>query len=157
MFYHFRGPLYSVGASDGDSEYTHYCTNGGDTGKRFFVVEPEKYNLHKIEFNLDQLNGKNVSVTIDSEGHDFGLCNSPCYFCGYQVTLSFNEHYTFCPDCTAIYTECVVEKGCSHIVDHGVFVTKYPWYKSVREKAGPSVTPENTCSECNSEIFDGGW
>lgn len=88
---------------------------------------------------------------------EFGTVKEPCFFCGQEETIRHSEHYTFCPDCTAIYTRMSIEKGCEHLGRGTVWVTRYPWYKRIRETARPHVKPDDRCNVCDSPILEGGW
>lgn len=91
---------------------------------------------------------------------EFGVEKKACFFCGQPETVGFNEHYTFCPDCSAIFTKMSIEKGCKHIHRSAVVVIRAPWYRSVRESAKPHVLETesgNVCSVCREEIIDSGW
>jgi hypothetical protein len=79
-----------------------------------------------------------------------------CALCGYIETVPFHEHYTFCPDCSAIYTQMIVqEKNCDHIKDDTVVVEREPWYKSTREET--IYIFEDACSVCKKKAIADGW
>lgn len=94
------------------------------------------------------------------DAHDFAISNEECYFCGKKETIRFHEHYTFCPDCSAIYTVSIIQRsGCEHI-DRGVpEVLRAPWYKEARKK--PYITEEvegiQRCSICQATCIADGW
>jgi hypothetical protein len=85
-----------------------------------------------------------------------------CFFCGSQNTVPFNEHYTFCKNCTAIYTEMiVVETNCDHIKENSVIVDREPWFKKIRNKCKKEgkayILKDNRCSKCNAITIADGW
>jgi hypothetical protein len=82
-----------------------------------------------------------------------------CYFCNNEETTLFHEHYTFCPNCSAIYTNLMIqESSCDHVKD-GVPVTlREPWYEEnrnvpfIKEKGD-----EQECSVCGKSCIADGW
>jgi hypothetical protein len=96
---------------------------------------------------------------------EFGIVEEECFFCKQPRTVAFNEHYTFCPNCSAIYTFMMIYKDkdtCSHITGDEPTVIKKPIYKSVRDKIhiykGGDVVPNNYhCSYCRNIVYVDGW
>lgn len=83
-----------------------------------------------------------------------------CYFCGSKDLIHHNEHYVFCKNCTAIYTETsVAETNCKHVVKHAVSAERQPWFKSVRNDKPCIITigGKSMCSVCGREVVEGGW
>ena len=47
---------------------------------------------------------------------EFGIVQKECYFCEQPNTILFDEHYTFCPNCSAIYTFSMIQSSnCEHV------------------------------------------
>lgn len=97
---------------------------------------------------------------------EWGVCREPedaCHFCQHPATVLFNEHYTFCPNCSAIYTVMSVEQGCAHFQDgeSGVLAERVPWYSDDREgKVYATETGEDDsmlCSICHKHVILDGW
>jgi len=107
----------------------------------------------------------------------FAVVDEKCYFCDHAITVMFNEHYTFCPSCAAIYnTSTIQTAGCSHIkygipcLDSPVRMAnhvcsgwigfyspafKKPFiYEEVKESSNEIV---QKCSVCHSECVSDGW
>jgi len=83
-----------------------------------------------------------------------------CYFCGSEEIIPHNEHYVFCKNCTAIYTQCAVaEKNCEHITKDSVSVERPPWFKKDRDSKAyiESFMGKTVCSVCGKEVIEGGW
>lgn len=83
-----------------------------------------------------------------------------CYFCNSKDIVHHNEHYIFCKDCTAIYTESSIsETNCDHILKHAVIAERQPWFKSVRDKMPCVITVDGktVCSVCDKKVIEGGW
>lgn len=87
-----------------------------------------------------------------------------CFFCGSKNTVLFSEHYTFCKECTAIYSEMIViEKHCKHIGETAVVAEREPWFRSlrqeIREKKLGYILEGNSgrCSVCQSITIADGW
>jgi nicotinate-nucleotide adenylyltransferase len=86
-----------------------------------------------------------------------------CFFCRNQKMVHFNEHYLFCPDCSAIYTfNCFVRPICDHVTKDSPTVEREPWYKNKRESANPyiketPITHRRICSVCAEEVEADGW
>lgn len=86
--------------------------------------------------------------------------NEKCPFCKSEDVVSFKEHYSFCKECTAIYTSsAVVEKNCEHINKESVIVERPPWYKKDRDSVAYIIESEDIakCSVCGAEVELGGW
>ena len=65
---------------------------------------------------------------------EFAVIDEECYFCNHPITLLFNEHYSFCPSCSAIYAFPMVQKkNCSHVSDTTPVADHPPWFKEYRE------------------------
>lgn len=113
---------------------------------------------------------------------EFTVVNEECYFCGQLQTVRFAEHYIFCPNCAAIYTEMIVQESrCEHIkdgvpcVENTPRAVNYKWVKGeivfskpsfgpdfskpyiyeVWEEDGDSVTQH--CSVCGEWCIADGW
>lgn len=88
-----------------------------------------------------------------------------CFFCGSKDIILFNEHYTFCKNCTAIYTIMSTgETVCEHFInkDEMVVVERLPWFEKFRNISEPYVFDTKTaygsiCSTCGKEVCDSGW
>jgi len=83
----------------------------------------------------------------------------PCYFCGHKETIRFAEHWIFCPECAAIYTHCIVWKGCKHVKEGTPVVRSDCWYKDVREKKAyiEEHKDRQYCSVCHAVVEADGW
>lgn len=85
-----------------------------------------------------------------------------CFFCGSNDTVEFNEHYVFCKDCTAIYTDMILQEtecGCFINKSSAIVVERYPWFKDwfLRHKNGVFVTPKGKCAGCGKDVIADGW
>ena len=87
-----------------------------------------------------------------------------CFFCKSREVISFKEHYTFCMECTAIYTECiVVESNCEHIKENAIIAEREPWFFDWRQnlckKEIGYVVGDSSgrCSVCNAIAIADGW
>lgn len=87
-----------------------------------------------------------------------------CMFCGNKDLVLFSEHYIFCKDCTAIYTEMELKKwqcGCFDEAPRYVpVVDRYPWFKdwTLNYKGGvPFINPAGNCSMCGKPAEADGW
>jgi hypothetical protein len=100
--------------------------------------------------------------------HDFVIVSEKCYFCGKDETIVFHEHYTFCSNCSAIYTTTIIQSsGCKHIKGGVPRAIHEPWYKNARERKayikervvkhhhGEEI--EQYCSICGSICTTDGW
>ena len=92
---------------------------------------------------------------------EFGIIEETCYFCGQSKVIGFNEHYTFCPECSAIYTFMIIQrKSCEHITDDTPIAERSPWYKEYREKPhilSNSYGTGQKCSVCSKHVLADGW
>lgn len=93
---------------------------------------------------------------------EFGVSPEECYFCGQPNTVGFKEHYTFCPNCSAIYTFLIIQEShCDHIdPDKDIpCVERIPWYKSARNKVYiiKDTNGDQRCSICDSVCMADGW
>jgi hypothetical protein len=102
-----------------------------------------------------------LDLTFDSAV----VINEPCYFCNEGQLIGFNEHYIFCSNCSAIYTNMIIhEKECDHVVkDRTPVAIREPWFESARngrvyltEAIGqPGIT--HNCSICFGQVIADGW
>lgn len=93
---------------------------------------------------------------------EFGIEPEECYFCGQPNTIGFQEHYTFCPNCAAIYTFSIIQESyCDHIdPDKNIpCVDRIPCYKSDRDKVHivEDDNGDQRCSICDSICIADGW
>ena len=83
-----------------------------------------------------------------------------CVFCGSADVVNTHEHWTFCKECTALYTNMILQKSnCEHITKDSPFVERPPWYKNHRDSI-PYIKgdTENTrCSVCGANVESDGW
>jgi len=90
---------------------------------------------------------------------EFGITHEKCYFCGQPRTILFSEHYIFCPNCSVIYTNMILqESGCDHITKDTPYISKKPWY--TYSKAYIHDTDDlkkQVCSICGAECESDGW
>lgn len=92
---------------------------------------------------------------------DCVIVEDKCYFCGNEETVLFNEHFFFCPSCTAIYTFMIVHEGCEHIQNAPV-IYRHPWCELEEDKPFIyTVTLDDQapyrCSECDEVVVADGW
>ena len=82
-----------------------------------------------------------------------------CPFCKSEDVVPFKEHYSFCKECTAIYTYSAVITGCEHINKESTIAERPPWYKKDRDSIAYIIETGNVakCSVCGTEIELGGW
>lgn len=83
-----------------------------------------------------------------------------CYFCGHMHTVRFAEHWTFCPECAAIYTYMLLlETRCKHIKDSIPFVSHDCWFKKYRQAQTFIKYNDRgqVCSKCGEECYVDGW
>jgi hypothetical protein len=79
-----------------------------------------------------------------------------CKFCGSENIVDVHEHYTFCTECTALYTKMILEKSnCKHISDSSITVERPPWYKKARESIAYIFNYK--CSVCGKDAIADGW
>jgi len=92
---------------------------------------------------------------------NYGFVNKPCFFCGGKETLLFNEHYHFCPECSAIYTNMIVQKGCKHIHGDAIVALREPWFDGFRQTLRHDgkfyLINEMFCSFCGTVCVADGW
>jgi len=92
---------------------------------------------------------------------EFETQDSPCYFCDHPQTVGFKEHYTFCPNCIAIYTVMIVhEAKCEHVKagtpvmirspDAPVAIEDKEFFYSTRDG-------QYRCATCDAESVVAGW
>jgi len=103
----------------------------------------------------------------------FAVIDEECYFCKHPVTVLFNEHYNFCPNCSAICTFPMVQEiNCTHINKRTPVAERPPWYREYRESK-PYIYEESAefkrhslyeedgviqkCSVCHAECVADGW
>lgn len=98
-------------------------------------------------------------MSINRDSHDFAIVPKKCYFCGKEETITFNEHYTFCPDCSAIYTKLMIqESDCDHVKDGVPVAIREPWYASCRNILFIKENDdEQKCSVCGKPCIADGW
>lgn len=86
-----------------------------------------------------------------------------CLFCASEDLVEFNEHYIFCKDCTAIYTDMILRKrecNCFGEDDYAPVVDRYPWFKDWQlnyKGDGPFINPHGKCSGCGKKAEADGW
>jgi len=101
---------------------------------------------------------------------EFGVVQEECYFCGQLRTIRFNEHYTFCPNCSAIYTFFIlVDSNCEHVSNNTPAVIREPWYYRGPERpikpyiyegkvlSYGQIRKVQKCSVCNKKCIADGW
>ena len=91
---------------------------------------------------------------------EYALVEEKCFFCNSEETLAFSEHYTFCPECTSIYTIMIPIQKCECLLDTSPTVTREPWYKEIRDNAKPHIIEDvhrQKCSVCDSTVIYDGW
>lgn len=90
----------------------------------------------------------------------FTITENKCYFCNAKETIHFNEHYRFCPECSAIYTNMLVQRsGCKHVNNTTPVVTTDCWFaKDRRAKVFIKYNSwGQVCSKCGEECYADGW
>ena len=91
---------------------------------------------------------------------EFGIEHEKCYFCGQPRMVLFNEHYYFCPNCSAIYTSMIIqESNCEHIKKDTPYVSRSTWYG---DDGKPYIhdtddLKKQVCSICGAECVTDGW
>ena len=83
-----------------------------------------------------------------------------CYFCGNEETILFHEHYTFCPNCSAIYTDLMIqESNCDHVKSGVPVALREPWYAKNRNVPfiKEDVLGFQKCSVCGKPCIADGW
>ena len=88
---------------------------------------------------------------------EFAVIKKKCYFCDQPRTIQFNEHFTFCPNCSSIYSKQILQKShCKHFSgDQAIVIKLEPCYSEDRDK--PYITEGDTCSICGANVWAGGW
>ena len=92
----------------------------------------------------------------------FTIIKNKCYFCNAKEIIRFNEHYRFCPECSAIYTHMLVlEIQCVHLNIHSPVVINECWYAKER-RAKVYIKPgyehgTQVCSWCATRCEADGW
>ena len=99
--------------------------------------------------------------------NEFGIVNEKCYFCGQGRTVRFDEHYFFCPCCTAISTNMIAVQTCQHFKKDIIVASREPWSALIRKdllaKQIPYVIEDydgggiGTCSICGKPCIADGW
>jgi hypothetical protein len=81
-----------------------------------------------------------------------------CMFCNSTELLTFSEHWTFCKDCSAIYTDMMkCETHCEHIKSDTKTVDRLPWFKSARTGCKEAFIKDDKCSICGKTALADGW
>jgi hypothetical protein len=93
---------------------------------------------------------------------EFGIVNEKCPFCDQKTVVNFNEHYYFCPACTAIYTFLMIlEKECDHINHDTPCVDRKPIHGTetvyIYTIDGGIWDGQQVCSECGAHCIADGW
>jgi len=97
---------------------------------------------------------------------DFAIVNEECYFCSHKKTVLFDEHYSFCPDCSAIYTNMIAVETCQHFKDDVIVVVREPWFtylkKELRDEEKAYIVEDECsgmgqCSMCGKLCIADGW
>lgn len=111
--------------------------------------------------NADKLDEEqNIRVSIAATLKKMLQPTEKCAFCNSEDTVTFGEHYTFCKECSSIYTQMMLlEKNCDHITDNSLYVLRLPWFKKLQ-----NVTPyihvvdgNAVCSMCGESVLSDGW
>ena len=88
---------------------------------------------------------------------EFGIVDRACYFCGQPRTVRHSEHYTFCPNCSAIYSKMILQEShCKHFSeDQAIVIELEPCYPEYRDK--PYIDKGDICSVCGLNVDANGW
>lgn len=79
-----------------------------------------------------------------------------CVFCNNLSIVLFHEHYIFCTNCSAIYTNMILQNSsCEHINNNSVVVERLPWYKQVIDNV--AYIKDGKCSICGKDAVSDGW
>ena len=84
-----------------------------------------------------------------------------CLFCKETDLVHFNEHYVFCKNCTAIYTNMMltdVRCTCFVASTAAIVVERVPWFKDwwLKYNSGKFVH-NGKCSKCGCDVIADGW
>lgn len=134
----------------------------------------EKPKLTRTEYgDLESL--KELEANEEKDLCEFGVVHEDCYFCGQPRMIRFDEHYYFCPNCSAIYTfNIIIEANCNHIDSNKriPIVSRVPsriinqWGDGQLIRISPSVGKvyieeddhcDQTCSVCHQPCIADGW
>jgi len=111
----------------------------------------------KAELNLDM--EQSIRVSMAATLKELLENTEKCKFCNSEV-ITFDEHYTFCTSCSAIYTQMMVsETNCEHINENSLYVERAPWFKAARNTI-PYIKVEAdkcSCSVCGKQVMADGW
>ncbi len=90
---------------------------------------------------------------------EFGIEDKECYFCHQNKTIRFSEHYTFCPNCSAIYTYYrIVKSTCEHIKGGIPFADRLPCFESlIKTPCYIRVGKKYVCNTCQNVVKTNGW
>ncbi len=108
--------------------------------------------------NLDT--EQDTRVAIAATLKEMFTHNEKCVFCGSDDIVNTHEHWIFCKECTALYTNMMLQWAkCDHITEMSPFVERPPWYKNYRDSIPYVIgNTENTrCSVCGAEVSMDGW
>lgn len=96
-------------------------------------------------------------VKVKKDICEFGIVNKACYFCGQPRTIRHSEHYTFCPNCSAIYSKMILQEShCKHFDgDQAIVIELEPCYPEYRDKL--YVDKGDICSICGANVDADGW
>ncbi|KKM80503.1 hypothetical protein LCGC14_1339270 [marine sediment metagenome] len=87
---------------------------------------------------------------------EFGIVKRKCYFCDQPRTVQFDEHFIFCPNCSAIYSEQILQEShCKHFSGDSAIVVEFePLFYPAKK---PYVVGGDICSECGTNVWADGW
>jgi 5-methylcytosine-specific restriction endonuclease McrA len=98
---------------------------------------------------------------------EFGIVDEACYFCGHEQVVRFNEHFDFCPSCTAISTNMMTVETCPHFENDAVVASREPWSaglkKELVDKHRAYIIEDDdgegvgSCSICGKPCIADGW
>jgi hypothetical protein len=81
-----------------------------------------------------------------------------CIFCNSENVTRFAEHFTFCKDCSAIYTFPNIVRGCEHTVGkHLPVVLRLPWYEIDFPDMVLELNGQYYCTKCWCRVWLNGW
>jgi len=121
-----------------------------------------------MKHKIDYLPPKNL-YNSKKDKCEFGISEEDCYFCGQPRTILTNEHYTFCPNCMALYTFMLIHGSeCNHVVG-GTPVLLSSIYK-ITNANKPHIFEDHEdlysegdpgviyrCSKCLAQCHADGW